>query len=915
MSPVVFFDLEAIGFELAGWDGTRLLRFTPAAGLAAVVAELQPMAQLGVIAIDPDLAVAHLERALSATSVEAAFDTGLLIAGGPGVDPPFVRALRAAGLESTPDEALYVGPDPRHRSDARAAGLRVAPHARLAASVLAAETLHYARLSGPPPGQSWASLAQGRALVPLLLAQEPHSVLYAVAARSALDDLASVVGDIETMGTPDDVATTSLSLLQLRVDELAASQALRDFVDDLPRDAAFVRETPSGLVVAIPGSLTNEEFHPPDAGHGHTRAMMPRPSLLMPALMTGGFALRALESWEQAALAQLDAGLYGQLFRPCCGLEPLATPNGSVVITSRHIKHPNNADATRGFAMALAQICGAEHSHQLKFGSIDGKILYDVYAEIPGSSDELVVIGAHLDSTAAKTTDYPGNEASWAAPGADDDASGVAAVLAAAQVLKVMSEIAPPQRTIRFVLFNAEEKGMVGSQGYADWLKQSGAAVAAMLQMDMIGWVAGAYPSGIFEVHGTGTGDYANVAGASCELAQLVIGAAAQVAPGLIPQLYPIDDFFHDPASNRSDHGSFQGQGWPACLVIEDLWAEVAAVETPQTGNQAYHKQDDTSIHVGYAADVGRAVAAAAWMLARPSAWIAAPPPPPPDPIQPGTDELSPVPGNDVIAIPGPSPNSNEEGSTPMPTKYLVEFLAKWIRDKDFRCEVLHKESTTLINYGLNAAQQAALLSLNEDTIVEQIRAEFKALGVDLAQLKEEVGGGLIPIPLEPVDPEAPGGGDLLGGPGRLPTLVGNDAIRRAAFAALARRGDGSGRASVNPGSGGLPPIMLSTATTYTEGQTHIRGLDTNAMSVGETKSVTLRGQGFDANPEVRFELGDEHVEATVDSIGCDFDVYQRVHVTVKLDKPGEWKVRARNTGTTEPWSTEDVVMNVIGLS
>jgi hypothetical protein len=250
-----------------------------------------------------------------------------------------------------------------------------------------------------------------------------------------------------------------------------------------------------------------------------------------------------------------------------------------------------------------------------------------------------------------------------------------------------------------------------------------------------------------------------------------------------------------------------------------------------------------------------------------------------------------------------------------MPTKYLVEFLAKWIRDKDFRCEVLHKEATTLINFELDGNQRAALLSLDEDTILEQIRKEFHALGVDLAQLKQEVGGGLIVVDPELEDPNAPPGNELLGGRGGLPTVAGNDAIRRAAFAALGRGGDRSGRASVNPGSGGLPPIMLSTATTYTEGQIHIRGISPNSMSEGETKTVVLRGQGFDDDPEVRFELGTEHVEAVVESIGCDFDVYQRVHATVTINKAGEWTARARNSGTTEPWSTEDVVLTVVGVA
>jgi Zn-dependent M28 family amino/carboxypeptidase len=53
--------------------------------------------------------------------------------------------------------------------------------------------------------------------------------------------------------------------------------------------------------------------------------------------------------------------------------------------------------------------------------------LHNVEAELPGLSPELVLITAHLDSTAANDPDY--DERHAPAPGADDDASGVAAVL------------------------------------------------------------------------------------------------------------------------------------------------------------------------------------------------------------------------------------------------------------------------------------------------------------------------------------------------------------------------------------------------------------------------------------------------------------------------------------------------------
>jgi carboxypeptidase Q len=76
----------------------------------------------------------------------------------------------------------------------------------------------------------------------------------------------------------------------------------------------------------------------------------------------------------------------------------------------------------------------------------------NVVAEIPGANpDEFVVVGAHFDS--------------WdPADGANDNGSGVAAVLEAARILKSLG--VRPQRTIRFVFFSGEEQACLGSRAY-----------------------------------------------------------------------------------------------------------------------------------------------------------------------------------------------------------------------------------------------------------------------------------------------------------------------------------------------------------------------------------------------------------------------------------------------------------------
>jgi len=84
----------------------------------------------------------------------------------------------------------------------------------------------------------------------------------------------------------------------------------------------------------------------------------------------------------------------------------------------------------------------------------EGAMGYNVLAEIPGADrkDEVVMLGAHLDSTHAGT-------------GATDDAAGVAVMMEAVRVLKVLG--VKPRRTIRVALWDGEEQGLLGSRNYA----------------------------------------------------------------------------------------------------------------------------------------------------------------------------------------------------------------------------------------------------------------------------------------------------------------------------------------------------------------------------------------------------------------------------------------------------------------
>jgi len=111
---------------------------------------------------------------------------------------------------------------------------------------------------------------------------------------------------------------------------------------------------------------------------------------------------------------------------------------------------------------------------------IDGIDLneYNVIGERRGAEnpDEIVIIGGHFDSYS--------NQIPSVAPGADDNASGVACAMAAARVFNNLAF----KRTVRYVAFGAEERGLIGSKAYANYCAQKGERIIAVLNADMVAY-------------------------------------------------------------------------------------------------------------------------------------------------------------------------------------------------------------------------------------------------------------------------------------------------------------------------------------------------------------------------------------------------------------------------------------------
>ncbi|QDV71406.1 Aminopeptidase YwaD precursor [Rosistilla carotiformis] len=128
----------------------------------------------------------------------------------------------------------------------------------------------------------------------------------------------------------------------------------------------------------------------------------------------------------------------------------------------------------------------------------------NVIAELPGSgslAEETVIVGAHYDHVGMGGIGSlaPGTIAVH--NGADDNASGTAALLEIARQLSQSQE--PQRRRIVFIAFTGEERGLLGSAHYVRNPRFGLEQTVAMLNLDMVGRLKG----NVLSVYGTGTAE------------------------------------------------------------------------------------------------------------------------------------------------------------------------------------------------------------------------------------------------------------------------------------------------------------------------------------------------------------------------------------------------------------------------
>jgi photosystem II stability/assembly factor-like uncharacterized protein len=183
------------------------------------------------------------------------------------------------------------------------------------------------------------------------------------------------------------------------------------------------------------------------------------------------------------------------------------------------------------------------------------------------SPERRIILCAHYDSFAGYATSYE------CAPGADDNATGVAAVLAAAEALAGSWT----EKSIEFVLFDGEELGLLGSRYFVAGLDEDLVYwYEAVVNLDMIGY------------------DYLSdrslliVGNVDDHTDSLLADVVIETAADLPLDLYP---YYSTDWQGGSDHMPFRITGIPSVLLIEGKSLEL----TPD-----YHKCSDEASTIDY---------------------------------------------------------------------------------------------------------------------------------------------------------------------------------------------------------------------------------------------------------------------------------------------------------------------------
>jgi Zn-dependent M28 family amino/carboxypeptidase len=273
-----------------------------------------------------------------------------------------------------------------------------------------------------------------------------------------------------------------------------------------------------------------------------------------------------------AALSPAEVALRAEL---AADVQHLASEIGE-----RNVPHYSQLNATTEFIERSFSGAGLQ-SRRDTYES-QGRACHNLEAEIRGARPQIIVVGAHYDSVSGS-------------PGANDNGSGVAALLALARRFAGK----PAAQTLRFVAFVNEEPPyfqteQMGSLVYAKRCQARGEQISAMISLETIGYFSDTPHSQTYPSRGLGvfyptTGNFISFVGnfPSRSLVRRAVGLFRE--QGKIPaEGAALPSFV--PGVGWSDHWSFWQCGYPAIMITD-----TAPFRYPY-----YHMSSDTPAKLDY---------------------------------------------------------------------------------------------------------------------------------------------------------------------------------------------------------------------------------------------------------------------------------------------------------------------------
>lgn len=153
-------------------------------------------------------------------------------------------------------------------------------------------------------------------------------------------------------------------------------------------------------------------------------------------------------------------------------------------LSSFHTRHSKSSllnDASEWIANKLNDLGYLNTDYHFFETTIDNEKyeLRNIVSRKKGIDDNLIIVCAHYDCIMNRKEDSVSR-----APGANDNASGVSAIIEIARILANETL----QHSVQFVFFAGEEQGLLGSKSYAKYIEGSGLVLHKLINLDMIGY-------------------------------------------------------------------------------------------------------------------------------------------------------------------------------------------------------------------------------------------------------------------------------------------------------------------------------------------------------------------------------------------------------------------------------------------